>query len=235
MKFIALLLFVVCASTPAQTKTTGKTATSGPCSPSITGNNNTVIMNDDHCDPARRGITIRPTRVAFHPVSTAKDGFSETYRFRVQNNTDEDVYSVVFKLKSTGLALSNFRFGVPKSSQIPLSDDPALKKLGDIGGMDCTDSKQNPVWMRIISHLRPRDSREVTLTQLNPAAESVPPSAVVPPHMTFPESSKGVTVEAKIVGFSRDSSVLEKPGTHLQTFSVDEVLQCGSVVSAIVE
>jgi hypothetical protein len=194
-------------------------------------------MNGDNCDPTQKGIIIRPPRVVFHPVSTASDGFSQKARFRVQNNTDSDIFTVVFKLKASGLTLSNFRFDVPKSSRVPLSDDPALRKMGDISGMDCTDSSSRalPVWVRIISHLGPRDSREVTLTQLNPVAESVPPSAVLPPHITLPQSGKGVTVEAKIVEFSHDSSILEKPGMQAQSFYLDETLTCGTMMLTIVE
>jgi len=101
--------------------------------------------------------------------------------------------------------------------------------MGDVAGIYCTDLKEHPVWIGIISHLGPHDSREITLTLLNPAAELVPPSGVLPPHVALPQPGRGVTVEAKIVEFSRDSSILEKPGTQGQYFRLDETLKCGAV------
>jgi hypothetical protein len=39
-------------------------------------------------------VTIKPTRVVFASVSADPNGVSQTYRFRIQNKTDDDVYAV---------------------------------------------------------------------------------------------------------------------------------------------
>jgi hypothetical protein len=178
---------------------------------------------------------INPTQVSYGPVPSASNGFSQTRSFRIQNKTDDDIYAVVVKLRASGLGLSDFRYGVPKSSEVPLSDDPRLRKMGDIGGVDCTDLKGRPVWIRIISHLGPHDSREMTLTQLDKEAEQNPSVGASAPEYTIPQSKGGVVVDAKITGFTQTSAYLDRPGTRGTYFQVDEELKCGTMVYNVLE
>ena len=67
-------------------------------------------------------ITIKPAHVVFGSISSDPDSVEQTYRFRIQNKTDDDVYAVSFKLriKSSQLSPHDFRLDIPKSSQVPL-------------------------------------------------------------------------------------------------------------------
>jgi hypothetical protein len=179
--------------------------------------------------------SVNPAQVSYGPVSKASNGFSQTRTFRVQNKTDEDIYAVVIKLRASGLSLGDFRYDVPKSSEVSLSDDPQLKRMGDIGGVDCTDLKGRPVWVRIISHLSPHDSREMTLTQLDKEAERNPSVGASAPEYSIPKSSGGVVVDAKVIGFNRAADYLDRPGQRGTPFRVDEQLKCGTMISDFVE
>lgn len=174
-------------------------------------------------------VTINPSKVIFGSIS--KSDLSETRRFRIQNKVDNDLYSVTFKLviKSSSVKLSDFKFDVPKSSLKPIEENTAIgRKFGDIGGVDCTDSKNRPVFVRFISHLSPRESREVTLTYINPHAESLPPSATLPPHLNLPNYSDGIIVDAKVTNFSDDSEIwLSRPGFQAGSLIyIDETMKC---------
>jgi hypothetical protein len=178
-------------------------------------------------------ITIRPTKAVFGSISKTTD-LSQAHRFRIQNKTDSDIYSITFYLRveSPSLAIKDFKFDVPKTSQQPADESTALgRKFGDIGGVDCTDSKNRPVFVRVITHLAPGESREVTLTRINSYAESVPPSVTLPSHIAAPDNSSGVYVSAVVSNFLDDSEYsLNRPGFQTDGWlKVDETMKCGQM------
>lgn len=183
-------------------------------------------------------VTIKPARVVFGSISADPNGVSQTYRFRIQNKTDDDVYGVSFKLrvKSNTLSLDDFKLEIPKSSQVPLDENSSVgSKFADISGMNCTDSKSRPVLWMTIAHLGPHDSREITLTRINPAAESIPPSGTVPPRISMPQAKNGVDVDAELIGFTDDSTVLDRPGFLGNPTVLDEALKCSAIIKYVLK
>jgi hypothetical protein len=184
-------------------------------------------------------VTISPSRVSFGSISASTDT-SESYNFRIQNRTDDDLYMVFFKLRveSSSVTSNDFYFDVPKSSQRAMDESTDVgRKFADIGGMNCSDAKNQPVFLRFITHLAPGDSREVTLSRVNPKADSTPPSGAPPPKITAPQNdSAAISVRSTISGFSHNSGQIIRPGLQgKRTPPMDETLTCNAVFTIILK
>jgi hypothetical protein len=180
-------------------------------------------------------VTIKPSQVTFGVSSSSTPTpLSDTYMFRISNNSDDDVYAVSFKLRghSESLSTENFKFDLPKSSQKPIDEnDRNASKFGDIGGMDCTDIHGHPVFFRFILHLAPRESREVTLTHINPRRR-VQPLRGLPEKITLPGTSeKGmIIVSAELSYFTKTPLPrFSSANLSLSQIYVDETLKCGTM------
>jgi hypothetical protein len=185
--------------------------------------------------PIAKAVTIKPYQVTFgvsNPGSPTT--LSDTYLFRISNNSDDDVYAVSFKLRvhSKSLSTENFKFDVPKSSQKPIDEnDPNASKFGDIGGMDCTDMEGRPVFFRVIMHLAPHESREVTLTHINPVGPEGPTHGL-PEEIALPGTSlqSGIVVSAELPYFTTTPLPrLSNANITLSQIYLDEKLKCGAM------
>lgn len=183
-------------------------------------------------EPRAPTVTISPSAVTYN----TGDVWSQTYTFRIQNDTRTDLYSVTFKLRvdSTKLSLKDFKFDVPKSSWKAIDEnDPVSSKFGDILGLDCTDAKGRPVFLRFLLHLNPHESREVTLTYVS----TTPDTRIVssgpgrlPNKISAPNHVRPVSVEARVTHFEIKRIPRFSMGNmRVSPVFLDEKLSCGAM------
>ncbi len=93
-------------------------------------------------------------------VSPPSIPFSKGWKFTIRNKTDDDLYSVSFRLRveSSKLRPEDFKIEVPPSSIKPL--DPGHDESPDMRWKDCMDSYSRPVFIAVINHLGPTGSSE---------------------------------------------------------------------------
>jgi hypothetical protein len=178
-------------------------------------------------------VTITPDNVIFGTVPLGGNSLSETYKFRISNTADQDLYEISFKLRVEipSVTTVHFKFGVPKSSQKPINENTAEgRTVGDIFGADCIDADGRTVFFRNIVHLDPHESREVTLTRVVDEQAPALPFGHFPTHLAMPSDKSGIRVSASIAHYTRDPThSLARRGLGVVPFYVDEQLKCGAM------
>jgi hypothetical protein len=160
-------------------------------------------------------VSISPKHVMFASRFDGDNGVSESYSFRIQNRIDDDIYSIAAKL----------RIDAPNTTEIFHIATPGARAT-EVMYMVCTDRANRPVFEVIISHLRPRDSQEITLMHVNPKAEGEAPNVILPQHIAIPNHENGIQATGNIIGFSYAEDQLGRPGLTLIPFRNDETLKC---------
>jgi hypothetical protein len=165
-------------------------------------------------------VTIKPTRLEFSGLPV-KLGMSVSKDFRVRNASDADVYSVTFLVKglSPSMGLKGFRLNIPDSSVriFPAHNGIAI---GDVIQIVLMDSSRHSLFLCGIHHLAPGESRDVSVTRLNPreakADDKVPDQAFESP----------TAVRLCIVDFTLDSTALGSPSSQAFPFKTPKETEC---------
>jgi hypothetical protein len=206
--------------------------------PFVVGNHVVPPFATDKTTRRPQPVTISPQRVIYGSVAAASvDALSDRYTFRIRNITDRDMFDIAFKLvvDLPRAPHEDFRFDIPKSSQKPIDEnDPVVgSKFADILGTDCTDSAGRLVLYRFIPHLSPGETREVTLTHMNPGVDSV--TSGLPAKLTIP-SKAGIVVSAAVTHFSTKADpILVRGNLRAVPVYLAETLKCSHASFAILK
>ena len=157
-------------------------------------------------------VEISPDYAPFTVMPPDWKGPAETQRFRVQNKTDEDIYSVVYLFRMTTPGPGQeFQPGI----QLPKD------KATTIGIRLCFDCSSRFVIMGQIGHLEPHESVEVLLTHLPTAG-----TGAFHGQIYVPGGGRTMQFKAEISAFSKGpfrqysmSGVTYQPWQNGETFN----------------
>jgi hypothetical protein len=167
-------------------------------------------------------LVITPRSVTFGTLNS-RFAINETYRFRMNNNTDDDVYTAEFDLIVGDPAASGTEFSldIPTSSRKPFdSGGIGAEHFADMTGFLCRDLTGRPIYILSIPHLSPHESREIKVVRAVGATHKIEISSATGFFTTEPQAR---TINGNEIGFPfRFSAQVVSGGCPPFGFMVDE-------------
>lgn len=166
-------------------------------------------------------LAVAPEHVVF---GANPNDLNPSYTFRLTNQTDEDVYLAELDLIVDDPTRSGTEFlvNIPKASQVPLGEAGiGAQATADIMGTLCRTKDRRSFFALSVSHLRPREMREVTLTHVGYGRITM---SAEPGYFSEDPNSIGQSgsVVSRNFQFSRDT---DGRGCPTLIFGVDETFK----------